>query len=383
MFPRSLQPPRGSFFLFGARGTGKSTWIRVHFPDALVVNLLATDLMLRYERDPAELRREVLAVPRTRWIVLDEVQRVPRLLDEVHLLIEEHGYKRFALTGSSARKLKRGAANLLAGRAVVRNLFPLSTAEMNFSIPPAQLMHFGSMPLSVNAEDDEAREEFLRAYVSTYLSEEIKAEGLVRELGGFSRFLQVAALAAGRRTNVSGLARDAGVSRETARGYFEVMVDTLIGHWLPAYRPRARIKEVALPKFYWFDPGVLVAAAGGFDQPLPADWDGVLLEHLILHEMRSRMHYQRVRGSIGYWATPSGSEVDFVFWHGTDVVAIEVKHAREFRREYRKGLAAFMEGHRARSYVVYRGDRELLVDGTRVLPLEIFLRRLHAGEIIG
>lgn len=383
MFPRTLQPPRSSFFLFGPRGTGKSTWIRSHFEDAYVVNLLPADSMLRYERDPSHFRAEVLARPTTQWIVIDEVQRVPKLLDEVHFLMEEKGYKRFALTGSSARKLKRGAANLLAGRAILRKLFPLTSREMDFSIPARQLLRYGSMPMSVTAANDEAREEFLRAFVTTYLSEEIKAESLVRDLGNFSRFLSVASLAAGQTTNVSGIARDASVSRETARGYFEILVDTLIGQWLPAYRPRAKVKEVALPKFYWFDPGVLHAAAGGFDQPLPADWEGVLFEHLVLHEVQSYLHYAGARGSLGYWATPSGNEVDFVWWYGTDLVAIEVKHGRRYRREYKKGIDSFLAGRTARSYIIYGGTQELEVEGTRVLPLEAFLRRLHAGEIVG
>jgi predicted AAA+ superfamily ATPase len=325
-----------------------------------------------------------LAQPRNRWIVIDEVQRAPRLLDEVHFLMEEHGYRKFALTGSSARKLKRGAANLLAGRAVVRNLYPFTTAELGFSVPVEQLLRFGAMPLSVNAAGDDAREDFLRAYVTTYLAEEIKAEALVRDLGAFSRFLEVAALAAGQKTNISGIARDAAVARDTVRGYFEVLEDTLIGSWLSAYRPRAKVKEIALPKFYWFDPGVLHAAVGGFDQPPPGDWDGVLLEHLVHHEVRSHLHYRNVKGSLGYWATPSGSEVDFVWWHGRNVVAIEVKNGREFRREWRKGLDAFRDGvAAAKAFIVYRGSRELQLDGIRVLPLETFLRRLHAGEIVG
>jgi len=152
------------------------------------------------------------------------------------------------LAATAAKPLKRGTANLLAGRAVLREMFPLTAGETEFSVPVRQLLRFGSMPLSVNAPDDENREDFLRAYVTTYLSEEIKAEGLVRNLGSFSRFLDVAALAAGQRVNVSNIARDAAVSRETARGFFEVLVDTLIGSWLPAYRPRARIKEVAQPQ---------------------------------------------------------------------------------------------------------------------------------------
>lgn len=313
---------------------------------------------------------------------MDEVQRVPRLLDEVHFLMEEHGYKKFALTGSSARKLKRGAANLLAGRAILRHLYPLTYAELDGATSIDSLLRFGALPLCVTAEDDRAREDFLRSYVTMYLNEEIRAEALVRDLGSFARFLEIATLAAGRTTNVSSLARDAAISRETARGYFDVLVDTLIGEFLPAYRPRAKVKEVAQPKFYWFDTGVLRAAAGGFDQPLPSDMEGVMLEHLVLRELRSYLHYSDTKGSLAYWATPSGSEVDFVFWRGNHVVAVEVKHGRSYRSDYRKGIAALLQHMKARSFVVYRGDRELDVEGTRVLPVEEFLRRLHAGEIL-
>jgi predicted AAA+ superfamily ATPase len=236
--------------------------------------------------------------------------------------------------------------------------------------------------LCVTAEDDRAREDFLRAYVTVYLNEEIRAEALVRDLGSFARFIEIATLAAGQTTNVSSIARDAAISRETARGYFDVLVDTLIGSFLPAYRPRAKVKEVAQPKFYWFDTGVLRAAAGGFDQPLPSDMEGIMLEHLVLRELQSYQHYSGTKGSLAYWATPSGSEVDFVFWRGNRVVAIEVKHGRTYRSEYRKGIVALLGQMKAKSYVVYLGDRELEVEGTRVLPLVEFLRRLHAGTIL-
>ena len=385
MFSRTLDPPLGAFFLFGPRGTGKSTWIRSHFGSALLINLLQPENAVRFERDPALLRAQVLARAKSDWIVVDEVQRAPRLLDEVHYLMEEKGYRKFALTGSSARKLRRGAANLLAGRAILRTLFPLTAAELDFSVPTAQRLRYGSMPLSIVAADDGAREDYLRAFVTTYLAEEIRAEGLVRNLASFGRFLDVAALAAGQTTNVSALSRDAGVSRETARGYFEILIDTLIGDWLPAYRPRAKVKEVAQPKFYWFDAGVLHAAAGGFDQPLPADWDGVLLEHLILHELRAYMHYHNTKGSLGYWATPSGGEVDFVWWQGSMMTAIEVKSSRRFRREYRAGIRSLEAGFKGkvRSWIVYRGDEELEVEGTRVLPVEAFLEHLHSGKLLG
>jgi predicted AAA+ superfamily ATPase len=272
--------------------------------------------------------------------------------------------------------------NLLAGRAMVRKLFPLTFAELGDAAAEDRLLTYGALPLCVTAEDDRAREDFLRSYVTVYLNEEIRAEALVRDLGSFARFMEVATLAAGRTTNVSSIARDAAISRETARGYFDVLVDTFVGSFLPDHRPRAKVKEVAQPKFYWFDTGVLRAAAGGFDQPLPSDMEGIMLEHLVLRELQSYLHYSGLKGSLAYWATPNGSEVDFVFWRGSKVVAIEVKHGRAFRPEYRKGIAALLGHMKARSYVVYRGDRELEVEGTRALPLMEFLRRLHAGDIL-
>lgn len=382
MYPRDLQPPRSAAFLFGPRGTGKSTWARQVLPDAWFVNLLLAEEALRYTHRPAEFRARVLALPKERWIVVDEVQRVPGLLDEVHYLMEEKGYRRFLLTGSSARKLKRGAANLLAGRAVLKHLFPLTTNELAGKASVAQLLRYGALPIAVTAEDDEAREAYLRAYVTVYLTEEIRAEGLVRDLGSFSRFLEVAALAAGQVTNVSGLARDAAVARETVRGYFEILVDTLVGSWLPAWRPRARVKEVALPKFYWFDPGVLRAVAGGFDTSLPADFEGTVLEHLVLQEIRSHMHYAGVKGTLGYWGTPGGTEVDFVHSTGRRTVGIEVKHSSKWRGEFLKGLKSLGTARKIESWCVYRGDEELLVDGTRVVPVETFLRLLHAGQVL-
>ena len=382
MFTRDLLPPKSASFLFGPRGTGKSTWAHRMLPDAWFVNLLLAEEVLRYERRPAEFRARVLALPKDRWIVIDEVQRVPGLLDEVHYLMEEKGHRRFLLTGSSARKLKRGAANLLAGRAVLKQLFPLTTHELGGGTRVEQLLHYGALPMSVTAPGDAEREAYLRAYVTVYLSEEIRAEGLVRNLGSFSRFLEVAALAAGQVTNVSGIARDAAVARETARGYFEILVDTLVGSWLPAWRPRARVKEVALPKFYWFDPGVLRAAARGFDDSLPADFQGVALEHLVLHEIRAHLHYAGVKGTLGYWATPAGTEVDFVWSLGARTVGIEVKHARQWRSDFNKGLKALSEARSAETWCVYRGEDELLIDGTRVVPVETFLRRLHAGEVL-
>ncbi len=383
MYTRTLKAPKRATLLLGPRGTGKSTWAKTLFPDAYRIDLLHSNEMLRLQKDPSQLRLEVQALPKSQWILIDEIQKVPQLLDEVHGLIENDGYKRFLLTGSSARKLRRGGTNLLAGRAGISHLFPLTSEETNYAIPPSQILRFGLLPTSVIARNDADREEYLKSYVETYLSEEIRAEGLVREVGSFARFLEVASLVAGQKTNVLGLSRDSGVSRDTVRSYLEILEDTLIGTWLPAYRPRAKVKEVALPKFYWFDPGVLFAAYGGFQQPIPSDWKGVLLEHWIFHELSAYSNYEKVRGSLGYWATPTGSEIDFLWWYGENFVGIEVKASSEFSTRFLNGIHSFAEKRKLkRSFVVYLGKKELKSGKTWVLPVMSFLKRLHSGEVI-
>ena len=382
MYTRFLEPPKSAFLLFGPRGTGKSTWIRNNFLGAHVINLLPPEQTLTYKKNPSQLRAEVLALSRDRWVFVDEVQRVPELLDEVHYLMEEANHRKFGLTGSSARKLKHGAANLLAGRAKVRHLFPLNSADLEFAISVEQLIAYGCLPLSVTAENEREREDFLRSYVNVYLHEEVKSESLVRNIGSFSRFLEVSALLGGQKINLSNVALNAQITRDTARGYFSILEDTLIGSWLPAYRPRSKVKEVSHPKFYWFDSGVLFAAAGGFEQPLGRDVYGILFEHFIHHELKSYLAYSGTRGSLGYWATPSGSEVDFVWWYGSQVVAIEVKYSKSYRSDHKKGLLSFRSGTKARLIIVYLGEKELQVDDIEVMPVQTFLRKLHHGSIL-
>lgn len=384
MHARILNTPTTSFFLFGPRGVGKSTWLKRNFSDAFWVDLLPPASALRYAKEPELLSMQVKVLPTDRWVVIDEIQKTPELLDEVHNLIENFNYKYFALSGSSARKLKRGAANMLAGRAVTRSLFPFIAKELDFDIEPEIALHYGLLPLSANANTVTAKEDFLRSYLTTYIHEEIKAEGFVRNIGHFSRFIDIAALAAATQPNISGLSRDAGIGRDTVNGYFSVFEDTLLGSWLPAYRPRAKIKEVSKPKFYWFDPGVLNAAAGGFDQPMPSDWTGVLLEHWIYHELRAYLTYNSVRGNLGFWRTPSGTEVDFLWWYGSHAVAIEVKSSKTFRKHYLKGLKSLEQAFDLRrQIIVYMGTEELQIGKTEVLPVISFLKKLHNNDIIG
>ncbi len=383
MFTRQPQLPARSFFLFGPRGTGKTTWLRQVLPEALWFDLLRTQTLLELHQRPELFRQQVEARPRGSWVVVDEVQRVPTLLNEVHALISEHGRDyRFALSGSSARKLKRMDVNLLAGRAINRPFFPLTAAELGFDIELDSVLRFGLLP-QIRSDPDYAVDT-LEAYVSNYLREEIQQEALVKRLDSFARFLQVAALMNGQIVNVAGLARDAAVARPTVQGYFETLTDTLIGFWLPAWQRRARVKEVASPKFYLFDPGVARALAGRLREPLEGSERGFLLETWVLHELRAAIAYQNLGGELRYWRTPSGSEVDFIWTRARRAVGIEVKAAATWRHEFGGPLKQLIsDGVVNTGFGVYAGSAELKDGPLRVLPLKQFLKALASGQVLG
>jgi predicted AAA+ superfamily ATPase len=382
MFTRLFHLPAHSFFLFGPRGTGKTTWLRHVLPDALWFDLLRTQTFLTLTRQPELFRQQVEARPKSSWVVLDEVQRLPSLLNEVHALIAERGRAyRFALSGSSARKLKRMDVNLLAGRVINRQFFPLTAAELNYNLDPDRILRFGLLP-QIHVEPDFALDA-LEAYAANYIREEIQQEAIVRRLDSFSRFLEVAALMNGQVANVAGLARDAAVARPTVQGYFAVLVDTLIGTWLPAWRKRAKVKEVVTPKFYLFDPGVVRALAGRLREPLDASERGFLLETWILHELRAAIASQDTGGQLHYWRTPSGSEVDFVWTRGPHAVGVEVKAATTWRTEYGASLKALIaQGTLQAGYGTYLGTTELKDGPLRIFPLKRFLKELSSGHVL-
>lgn len=383
MFTRQLTLPERSFFLLGPRGTGKTTWLRHVLPKALWFDLLRTQTFLSLSHQPELFRQQVEAMPRGSWVVVDEVQRLPALLNEVHALIAEHGRAyRFALSGSSARKLRRLDVNLLAGRAINRQFFPLTSAELGHRFDLDQVLRFGLLP-QIQTDPDYALDG-LEAYVSNYLREEIQQEALVKRLDSFARFLQIAALMNGQIVNVAGLSRDAAVSRPTVQGYFETLTDTLIGFWLPAWQRRAKVKEVASPKFYLFDPGVARALAGRSREPLDGSERGFLLETWVLHELRATLACQNLGGDLRYWRTPSGSEVDFIWPCGSRAVGIEVKAATTWRSEFStplKGLIA--DGIIKTGFGIYTGTAELKDGAVRVLPLKTFFKELAAGKVLG
>jgi predicted AAA+ superfamily ATPase len=383
MYTRRLQLPDRSFFLLGPRGTGKTTWLRSVLPGGLWFDLLRTSTFLDLSQQPDRFRQQVEAQRRGSWVIVDEVQRLPTLLNEVHALLAERGRAyRFALSGSSARKLKRLDVNLLAGRAINRQCLPLTASELDFDFDVDDVLRFGLLPQV--RTDPAYAVDVLDAYVSNYLREEIQQEALVRRLDSFARFLQVAALLNGQVSNLAGVARDAAVARPTVQGYFETLIDTLIGFWLPAWQRRAKVKEVASPKFYLFDPGVARALAGRLREPIDGLERGFLLETWILHELRATIAYEGVGGDLRYWRTPSGSEVDFIWTRATRAVGIEVKAAGRWRREFAAPLKSLIEdGIVQAGFGVYTGTAELKDGPIRVLPLKTFLKALASGTVLG
>ena len=384
MYPRLIALPKQSFFLFGPRGTGKSMWLSQVLPRAaLTIDLLRSSAYLAYQRDPGTLGREVAALPHGSWIVIDEVQKLPALLDEVHaaLFQSDHGY-RFALSGSSARKLKKSNANMLAGRVWTKRMFPLSVLEMGDEFRLEEALRYGQLPLAATAESAADRIEFLDAYVETYLREEIRQEALVRSLDRFHRFLTVAALLSGQILNISNIAREVGVARSTVQGYFGILEDTLLGWQLPAWRKRVKVKEVAHPKFYLFDGGVQRALAGlSRDKPSAAE-RGVLFETWVLNELRALNAWSGQGAEFFYWRTEHGTEVDLIWKRGRRAVGIEIKASPTWKAQFNKGLRTLLEaGGIEQAFGIYTGERELRFGDIRVLPYEKALQFAWAGGL--
>jgi predicted AAA+ superfamily ATPase len=380
-YPRLVTPPKGSFFLFGVRGVGKSTWARDQFPDAHFVDLLDESRYQALVANPGLLALEIRDLPPRRVVVLDEVQRVPALLNEVHRAIET-SRRRFVLPGSSARRLKTTTTNLLAGRATLRTMYPLVPAELGGDFDLDRVLRFGSIPLVWRADDPRAT---LDAYVQLYVREEIRAEALVRHLPAFLRFLPVAALFHGQVINVAALARDSAASRTTVEGYVGILQDTLLATLLPAFEPRLRVRERRHPKLFWVDPGVVRAAKRQLG-PVGAEERGALLEGWILSVLRAHNESSsELFDEIAYWAPLQArqTEVDFLLRRGREYLALEIKGQSRFASAQLAGLRAIADlPHVARRVLVYLGDRRLRTeDGIEVWPLEALLDAVAAGRL--
>jgi uncharacterized protein len=382
----NLSLPKGqSAFLWGARKTGKSTFLKAHFPQAVYYDLLKTDLTLRLSKAPNLLREEILALPLSNLehpIIIDEIQKIPALLDEVHWLIENtNAY--FILCGSSARKLRQISTNMLGGRAWKFSMFPLVTPE----IPDFDLLHALQNGLIPSHYLQENAKRSLKAYIEDYLTQEIQAEGLVRNLPQFARFLDVFAFSHGELVNYSNVARDCAVDPKTVKAYYQIVVDTLMGYYVqPFYKKSKRDHLSSTPKFYLFDLGVAQYLQQNTVQSLMGIEAGRAFEHFIFTELHAYSATSEKDFDITYWRTKTGLEVDFVLKGGE--VAIECKIGSQVRASDIKGLIAFGDEFAPKRNIVVSQDptaRRLIVEGhapVDILPWKDFLSRLWAGEII-
>jgi predicted AAA+ superfamily ATPase len=384
VYPRLLQPPSDTFFLFGPRGVGKSSWLERCFGNApLQINLLKSTDFLKYKRSPSILADEASALNRGDWIVIDEVQRLPELLNEIHALLGDRKRElRFALTGSSARKLKTADANLLAGRALTRKMSGLSILEMEGAFDLKRALRFGTLPAIQAPSDDTERVDRLDAYVETYLKEEIQQEALVRNLDSFFRFLSVAALFNAQTLSVSNVARDVGVSRSTVQGYFDILIDTLLGWYLPAFKLKAKVKEISHPKFFFFDCGVQRALLGEHRNTPSRSELGHLFETFVLNEIRMLTSYLSIGAEMAYWRTEAGTEVDLIWHRGKNRIGFEIKSTDRWLPEFNRGLETLLKDRKIkRAYGIYAGERPLKQGKILILPYRQALQKIREGEI--
>ena len=377
MYRRLLQKPiesNKSFFLFGPRGTGKTTWIKANLPQAFYLDLLEFDLFNDLAARPSRL--ENLIPPGFHdWIILDEIQRIPELLNEVHRLIEKHRYK-FMLTGSSARSLRKKGVNLLAGRALTYRMYPLTAVELGDDFDLNTSLKWGHLP-SIPSEQEPER--FLRAYLQTYLREEVLQEALTRDIGSFSRFLETASFSQGSVLNMSEIGREAGMERMRIAGYFSILEDLLLATRVPVFTKRAKRRMVSHPKFYYFDVGVFrtLRPMGPLDSPEEAEGPG--LETLCFQELTAVNDYFDYQYDLYFWRTSNGTEVDFVLYGPKGIMAFEVKRSSRLLKKDFRGLKSFHNDFpEAKCYLLYGGSREEYENWVSILPVSKALRKLPA-----
>ena len=375
MFERLIKKPlesRKSFFLFGPRGTGKTTWLKQHLPDALFINLLQSEFYNRLSANPGHLRELIPPDYRER-VIIDEIQRIPALLNEVHDLIESRKLD-FVLTGSSARALRRKGVNLLAGRALTYSMHPLTVTEQQDAFDLRNSLRLGHLPARFN-EDDPGK--YLKDYVQTYLREEVMQEGLTRNIGHFSRFLEAASFSQGAIANISAVARDAQVERPVAENYFSILEDLLIAVRLPVFSRKAKRKLITHNKFYFFDVGVFraIRPVGPLDSD--AELDGPALETLVLQELRALNDYLECDYRLYFWRTRTNLEIDFVLYGPRGLLAIEIKRSAHVQFKQTRALREFKKDYPpARCYIFYGGTTPRYMEDITVLPIEYALRNL-------
>lgn len=375
MIERIINIPKSqSFFLFGPRQTGKTTFLKARFKDAFWINLLDDSTFQKLLRAPSLLVEIVRARPAEQWIVIDEIQKIPELLNLVHLLIEERKQK-FILTGSSARKLRRQGINLLAGRALEKKCHPLSAEELGAAFNLKEALTFGQLPSLLSAE---SKKEALSAYVGMYLKEEIQQEALVRKLDQFARFLEVAAFSQAQVLSVLSVASDLGVSRNTAESYFQILEDLFLAYRIPVFQKRAKRKTSGHPKFYYFDVGVYrtLRKRGPLD-PIE-EIEGAAIESLVFQELRAFIDNHGKNLDIFFHRTQDKSEIDFILYGEDGFFAIEVKRSSTIHTKDLTPLKLFKNEYpEVKTLLFYLGDDERITDDKiRIVPMQMALLNL-------
>lgn len=368
-----LTPPKNkSFFLFGPRGTGKTTWLKKQFPQALYFDLLDSEVYNNFLARPHRLG-QMIPEAYSDIVLLDEVQRIPALLHEAHRLIESRGLT-FALTGSSARKLVAKDVNLLAGRALTMFMYPLTNTELGKDFSLAHALKYGHLPSTFQEQDTKR---YLESYVTTYLREEVQQEGLTRNLGAFTRFLETASFSQAQLLNISAVAREAAVHRKVAENYFSILEDLLIAKRVPVFTKKAKRRTVLHPKFYYFDAGVYRALRPRGPLDTPEDIDGAALETLVFQEISALNHYHNWGYGVYFWRTRGGHEVDIVLYGERGLIVLEIKRGERLSSDVFRGLSAFLaEYPSARAYLLYGGNRARWERNIRVLPLDEFFKNI-------
>lgn len=375
MYKRLLQEPlrhKHSFFLFGPRGTGKTSWIKKSIPDAIYLDLLDQALYIQLLANPSQLGK-MIPIGFEGWVVIDEIQKIPDLLNEVHRLIEDRKLQ-FVLTGSSARTLRKKGTNLLAGRALSFKMFPLTAVELEDEFQLERALKVGLLPTVWEKPDIASL--YLESYISTYLKEEVMQESLTRNLAAFARFLQVASFSQGSVLNCAEIARESALKWKVLENYFEILEDLLLGQKLYAFKRKAKRKTVVHPKFYYFDVGVyryLRPAYYGDGREL----EGAGIETLVFQDLQAINHYFQLKYEIFFWRTVDQVEVDFVLHGPLGLLAIEVKLSTVIHPQDTRGLFAFREEFpEAKLFLFYGGTQRLYIDGIEVIPVQEALKTL-------
>lgn len=377
---RFFIPSKNNFFIFGPRGTGKTFWAESHYNNALWINLLDAKTYRTLNANPERLFDWVKSNPDKNPIIVDEIQKVPELLDSIHWLISQYPLKQFIMTGSSARKLRRGGFNLLGGRAANKNMHPYMASELGSLFNLDSALNLGMLPLVWSSPDPQ---DALNGYISLYLQQEVQSEGLVRNLSTFSRFLEAISFSQASPLNLSNIARECEAERKTIQGYTEILEDLLLSFKLEVFKKRARRELASHPKFFFFDTGVFrsIRPQGPIDSE--QEINGPALETLVAQHLRAWCDYSEGKHKLYYWQTRSKAEIDFVLYGQSGLYAFEVKNAKSIKLEYLSTLKSFAKDYpESKRVLLYRGEIRDHYDGILCLPVEEFLRNLTPNVII-